>query len=258
MLTLTLITLISAKPVSLASPGWASADVDPRRTLFFADHLAAQISAQGISVVTGTEIRQTLALERQKQLLGCDTSNCLAEISGALGVDGVITGTVAKVGKRLAVTLKIVSPSNRTLALADLQADSESDLIELLNREAPRLAEDVRIALFGKPSPLQSLRRVWWAPGVAGVAAFALGATFTGLSWSRFSALTAHDQSAVGADPVAFAQTGQTFQTAGLITAAGGLAVLLSTVLLLALVPAEAPALTVSLGPTGGAISVRW
>ena len=165
---------------------------------------------------------------------------------------------MAKVGKRLAVTLKIVSPSGKTLALADLQAESESELLELLNHEAPRLAEDVRIALFGKPRPLQSLRKAWWAPAVAGGAIFAVGASFTGLAWSRFGALSAHDEAVVGPDPVAFAQAGAAFQTAGLITAAGGLAVLLSTVLLVTLVPLEDPALAVSVGPGGASLSLRW
>ncbi|MFO0600214.1 MAG: hypothetical protein U0228_33200 [Myxococcaceae bacterium] len=256
MLTLTLLTLLSRAP-SLASPGWTGADLDPKRVTFLADHLAAQLTAQGLQVITASEIKQALALDRQRQLLGCDTGSCIAEISGALGVDGLITGTVARVGKRLAVSLRIISTGNKTLALADLQADSESELVDLLTREAPRLADDVKVALFGRPSPLASLKKAWWVPVLLGGVAAAVGTTFASLGWARYGALQAHDTATVGADPIGYAATGKTFQTVGLVTATAGLGLALTGVLLLALGPNES-AVTASVGPTGASVSIRF
>lgn len=256
MLTLTLLTLLTRAP-SLASPGWVGADLDPKRVTFLADHLAAQLTANGLQVVTASELTQALALDRQRQLLGCDTSSCLAEISGALGVDGVISGHVARVGKSLAVTLRIVSPTNKTLALADLQAENESALVDLLSREAVRLADEVRVALFGRPAPLASLKKWWWLPTVVGGVAALAGGTFTGLGWARFGALTAHDTATVGPDPVAFATTGKTFQTVGLVTASAGLTLLLAGVLLFALGPDETT-VTAALGPNQGSVLIRF
>ena len=258
MTSLALLLLLSAKPVSLASPGWTSPNVEAKRVVFFSDHLAAQFSVRGVRVITQSEIAQTLQLDRQKQLLGCQTESCITEISDALGVDGLITGSVAKVGKRLAVTVKIVaSNDSRTLALFDGTADSEAALVDLLSAEAPRLAEEVTVALRGKPK-VSIARKVWWLPTALGGVAFAVGATFTGLSWSRFGSLQAKDAAAVGADPIAFAQTGKTFQTVGLISASVGLAAVLSGVLMFALSPAEAPELSVSVGPSGASVFMRW
>jgi TolB-like protein len=259
MTSLALLMLLSAKQVSLASPGWSSPNVERKRVTFFADHLAAQLSLAGLRVITQTEVVQSLALERQKQLLGCSTQSCLSEITDALGVDGLITGTVAKVGKRLALTLKIVaSNSGRVLALYDSTVDSEAELVDLLTAQAPHLAEEVRVAVQGKPPPAPGARRLWWLPTALGGAALVAGSTLTGLSWSRYAALNAKDTATVGSDPVAYAGTGQTFQVAGLITASVGVAALLSGLLIFALAPTDPPALSLSVGPGGASLFVRW
>ena len=259
MTSFALLMLLSARQVSLASPGWSSPNLDEKRVTFFADHLAAQLSLAGLRVITQTEVAQALALERQKALIGCSTETCLSEISDALGADGLITGTVAKVGKRLALTLKIVASNNgRALALYDNTVGSEAELVDLLTAQAPRLAEEVRIAVLGKPPPGPGARRFWWLPTAVGGAALVAGATLTGLSWSRYAALNAKETSTVGPDPIAYAETGKTFQTAGLITASIGVAVLLSGLLIFVLAPEEAPALSLSVGPGGGSVFVRW
>ena len=259
MTSFALLMLLSARQVSLASPGWSSPNVDEKRVTFFADHLAAQLSLAGLRVITQTEVVQALALERQKALIGCSTDSCLSEISDALGADGLITGTVAKVGKRLALTLKIVASNNgRALALYDNTVGSEAELVDLLTEQAPRIAEEVRVAVLGKPAPGPGVRRFWWLPTALGGAALVAGTTFTGLSWARYAALDAKEVATVGSDPVAYAQTGKTFQTAGLITASIGVAALLSGLLMYALAPEDAPALSLSIGPAGASVFVRW
>src|SRR4051812_13752442 len=82
---------LAAAPIRLAAPAWQSVDVDANKTRFFSDYFAQQLqqARPEIRVTTETEIGQLIGLERQKALLGCNeaSSNCMAELAGALGVD---------------------------------------------------------------------------------------------------------------------------------------------------------------------------
>ncbi len=61
-------------------------------------------------MTTKRDIEQILGLERQKALLGCSegSTTCLAELSGALGVDAVFSGSLAKTGSSYTVTIRVV------------------------------------------------------------------------------------------------------------------------------------------------------
>ncbi|MBX5481898.1 MAG: hypothetical protein IRZ16_08690 [Myxococcaceae bacterium] len=50
-------------------------------------------------IVTAQELSAVLGVERQKELLGCSTESCLAELAGALDVDEVILGNLSRVGQ---------------------------------------------------------------------------------------------------------------------------------------------------------------
>lgn len=63
---------------------------------------------KGFSVISQDDIKAMLALESDKQLLGCDDVSCIAEIGGALGVDYLVTGTVGQVGDTFLVWLKLI------------------------------------------------------------------------------------------------------------------------------------------------------
>lgn len=49
---------------------------------------------KGLSVVSAEEVRAALNQEADKQLLGCTSQSCLAEIAGALDADLVVSGRV--------------------------------------------------------------------------------------------------------------------------------------------------------------------
>jgi hypothetical protein len=63
---------------------------------------------QGISAIGMSEIRDMLTHEATKQLAGCSESgeSCMAEMAGALGVDELLTGKLAKVGDNSVITLR--------------------------------------------------------------------------------------------------------------------------------------------------------
>jgi hypothetical protein len=103
----------------------ASGEGVPGRTAeAVTEAVAAQVRRYGgVEVVTQKEILAVLSLEQQKQMLGCQTDSCMAELGGALGVDRMVTGDLAKLGESWlfhlklidAVKVKVVAQSDRRL-----------------------------------------------------------------------------------------------------------------------------------------------
>src|SRR3954469_8990811 len=114
MLALAAVLVLAAAPVRIATTGWSFSGVDAPVGEAFLDRFANQLAANGIKVTTAKDIAGVLGLERQKQLMGCgaETSSCLAELAGALGVDAVLSGSVVKVGSGLNVTLRVIGARN--------------------------------------------------------------------------------------------------------------------------------------------------
>src|SRR5207253_3240205 len=73
--------------------------IDKRVGRVVTDATVAELrKLQGVSVVGMDEVRAALDMEAQKQLVGCSSESCVAEIAEALGVDGVVIGQLAQVG----------------------------------------------------------------------------------------------------------------------------------------------------------------
>lgn len=62
---------MAMQPVTLASPGLASPNVEKQAVTYYSDHFAQQLAVAGIRVYTESEISTLLGFERQKALLGC-------------------------------------------------------------------------------------------------------------------------------------------------------------------------------------------
>lgn len=99
-------------------------------------------------VVTSKEIESLLGLEQQKQLLNCDSSSCMAELAGSLGVDFVIRGELGRLGKSWLVNVSMLNTrtgaAERTVSRA-VPSDDESALLPVM--------VDVARELTGKPVP---------------------------------------------------------------------------------------------------------
>ncbi len=114
---------------------------------------------QVFKVVTSEAIRGMLALERQKQMLGCsaDSAACLAEIGGALGVDYLVSGRVIGLGGgangsmtyTLEVTLSNVKKASRDGSALE-KAASEAALISLVPRAVGKLTARLLATRTGK------------------------------------------------------------------------------------------------------------
>ncbi|MBI5494379.1 MAG: hypothetical protein HY904_05080 [Deltaproteobacteria bacterium] len=81
-------------PIESRTP--ALADEADLLTTALADALRKQ---SGWKVVTLRDVEGALNLEMKKQLAGCGTASCAAEIAGALNTDQVVLGTLGTVGE---------------------------------------------------------------------------------------------------------------------------------------------------------------
>ncbi len=168
-------------PVKLASPGLRGLDVPPEELTYFSEELAQRLSAEGLQVVTHAEVAALLGLERQRQLLGCgdDPSSCLAELGGALGAEGVVLGSLARIEGEYRLTAKVLSARDgRLLGQATAAAKDKLGLVNALTGVARVLVPQVVQAL-GRPLPEPArgtrMRRAAWIPILGGVAASSLG-----------------------------------------------------------------------------------
>ncbi|MBM4776755.1 MAG: hypothetical protein GQE15_03540 [Archangiaceae bacterium] len=168
MIALLLSLTVSAAPAQkLALPGFTGVKVAPELLDFSAEHFAGALRKQNLTVITQKEIAAVLGLERQKQLLGCadGDSSCTAELAGALGVEGTVMGSIARLDDVFQLHLKIVAASDgRVLAEHAATAMNERDLLPRLEEAAATLAAQFR------PPVVHSARWYSWIPAAAGVA----------------------------------------------------------------------------------------
>jgi TolB-like protein len=98
--------------------------------------LAAEVRKRsGAEVITQREINTVLSLERQKEMMGCSTDACMAELGGALGVGHLVNGDIARVGESLLVHFRLVDVGKvRVMAQADrrLRKGTLDDLLDAL------------------------------------------------------------------------------------------------------------------------------
>jgi hypothetical protein len=145
----------SQEPVRLAAPGFTTIRLPAELGGFYTEHLAQGLNRAGLQVVTAREIQALLGLERQKQLLGCsdEASSCMAELAGALGVDGMVLGDVARVGRVYQLNVKVLPASGGAqLAQYSARVEREEALLEALDAAAAALGRDVLAKLRPAPS----------------------------------------------------------------------------------------------------------
>ena len=67
-------------------------------------------------VISREDIRNMLSFEKDKQNLGCEADQaCLAEIGGALGVEYIIAGSLAKIGDTMVLSLALNNTRSATV-----------------------------------------------------------------------------------------------------------------------------------------------
>lgn len=134
--------------VKLGAPGLSYVNLPQDRGDFFNDQFAANLEQLGMRVVTAQQIQALLGSQRQKAILGCqseaESAACLVELANALGVDGLVTGSIGKFGNSYQLNIVIVdSRDGSMLGSYSGRADGEKALLDLLGTAARNVAPEV-------------------------------------------------------------------------------------------------------------------
>jgi hypothetical protein len=245
----------AAKPFKLALPAFSYVNVEDKAGDFFLDYFAQQLQLRGVTVTTKRDVAAILGMERQREYLNCavGTGECVAELSGALGVDALIVGSLAKTGSGYVINLKIVgSRDARSLAVFSTRVKSDEALLDYLQASAREF-----VASLPTPPPVPgakpSLAPFWISSVIAGGALVAVGGgsyAFARVSEAQLAAPTVTSY----AELQHIRRTGELQQTIAFIAGGVGLAALGAGVLLWTL---DARPPRVSVAPTnGGALLV--
>jgi hypothetical protein len=268
MLTLVALFLAAApepaapEPLKLATGNFTFVGISQDLRGFVPEEVANRLRRAGVQIITQNEIQSLLGLERQKQLTGCadDGSNCMAELAGALGVEGVLLGELAKVGDTIALNLKIVHASNgKSLATYTTRVDGENHLLDAIDQGADALAEEALFATGRRRLPTAGAgsAAAWIIPAASGAAVAIGGGVLLGLAGSNHDQLRSTATGAMAITDVAgrkLASDGNTFQTAGFIAIGVGAAAVVTGAILF-ITGRRAPVqASVSVGPGSGAV----
>jgi hypothetical protein len=108
---------------------------------------------KGYSVIGWGEIKALVAMEHDKQQLGCDQVSCLAEIGGAIGAASIITGTLTRIGNLYLLALRRVDVRHAQILKEGTErigSANEADLLDAVTRAVHQLFPDGALpARFG-------------------------------------------------------------------------------------------------------------
>jgi len=151
-LTLLLAPLLAAGPTKvLVMPLSAGEGVNDGTAKAITASVVGEVRRRpGLSVVTSDDLQAVVSVDRQKQLLGCTESSCIAEIGGALGVADVITGSVARLGASWLVHLQVIDATKAKVLRESDRRKKGGNIDDVLD-ELPGMVGE----LFGAAAPQQ-------------------------------------------------------------------------------------------------------
>ena len=182
--------------VRLAVYDLETEDVEPRIARIVTEALVLELrKLEGQSVIGLDEVRKMLDHEAEKQMLGCEADeSCLAEISGALGVDELVVGQLATLNDERVFTLKRILQAEarvkKQVSRRLVRDDGEEflavlgEMVEELFDDRPLRAGETRgvsdeIAVLLNPPPLPTW--VFWSTAAV-TSASAIGALGLGIA----------------------------------------------------------------------------
>lgn len=143
-------------PVRVAMlPLNAGAGVTPEVASAIGETLAAELRrVGGVQLVTEAEIKAVLSLEAQQNLAGCTQDACLADVGAALGVDLLVTGSIARPGESWLVHVRLLDAKRvAVVAQSDrrVKAPSVDGVVDELPGMAAELGRALTAAAAGHP-----------------------------------------------------------------------------------------------------------
>jgi TolB-like protein len=195
-------------------------------------------------VMGESEIGSLVGFEKRKELLGCNDTNCLAEIGGALGADYLFMGTMGRVGKQMTLDFKIADARrNKIAAREGTQVEDIDGLIAAGRKALMGLLAQMPGGAGALTAPVETHASTSQGPGPApwilvgvGAGAVVAGGVLVGVSVGNKSAYT-YKQADLQA-------------SAGFITGGVGLAAVAAGIIWAAVGSTKAPG--VAIAPTVG------
>jgi len=238
--------VLAAAPFTIAAPGMWCTGLEPGVCDAYVEHFSTVLAQPGrLSVRTKGDVTQLLGVERQKQLLGCSDSSCLAELAGGLGVDAVLSGGFTKTENSTIATLKVLRATDgKELVAATGRFESAKELEAWLDGQAEAFAEQLAPA----PKTAVNVPRIVLLDGGAVLMAVGIGL----FVWSKVDAGRLQGEVPL-AEIDGIVARGKVTQPLGLTLGIVGAACLAGGLVWLVL-GREAPAPTVAPVPGGGAM----
>lgn len=244
--------LIVAAPVKLAAPGFQTVNFDSKLADLYLDRFIVLAKNPDLVIVTSRDISQVLGMERQRELVGCGSSNCVAELAGALGADAMLSGTVAKSEKSITLVIHAIRANDASeLVSATVRADNEDALQDWIETHAKEFGAQLVARTRGEAvDSTPSWPR--WALLTGGIVVGGTGALVRSLAEGAANDLRAASRT----EPVDVAATvsrGRTFETSGNVLLGVG-AALIVTGAVLFIVQTPQPQLAFIATPNGVAV----
>jgi hypothetical protein len=107
----------------------------------------------GLQTRSVDDVQAMLSVERQKDLLACDSSTCMVELAGALGTDLVLYGSLGKLGSQLSWSVSVLDPRNgHVAARASITALwNETDVAAQARALVPTIVRELNEYVGGEP-----------------------------------------------------------------------------------------------------------
>lgn len=136
-------TASAASRPRLAFTGLRGAGVDDAQVQVLSESLQSELAALDFYEVIGAgDIATLLGLERQRQLLGCEaTTECMAEVAGALSAERSVAGDVGRVGDTWVLNVSLIDVKQASVVQrARREASSSEALLKQLRNVTYELA----------------------------------------------------------------------------------------------------------------------
>jgi hypothetical protein len=250
MIAMALVVLAASPNVTVAVPGFRGSVLKPEELHSLEQRFVNLAQSPGVRFVTGDDLLTLVGIERQKQLLGCASDDCLAELSSAMGAELVLNGDVTRLGDELVFNLRALRVSNgNAVYTASNRFKDVGAINDWIESEAPEIGR--RLGDRAPDSRSSLVRHSPVIVGGAGVAAV-IGGSFLFAS-SKADASTLKNRT--GGDYNAIAARGATNEKLGVGLLVGGGVLAAAGIALWASGATSAPA-PVALVPTPGGASL--
>lgn len=205
---------------------------------FDAEHLAQSARAPGLLVITSREIGTLIGLERQRQLMGCDSANssCIAELAAALGAEAVVVGDIGHFDKTYQINVKVLSGSDaHVLVSRSTRVEGELAVLDALtvigHSLAAAILTDRKLPVPSEISRAPEGARPWgWLPVGLGVVLGGVGGLMLGLASADAAALTGPGSSLTATQADTLRDNGRLKQGLGVgLLIASGVSLLVAT-----------------------------